>query len=314
MPSFLNLALLILAFADGIVAIGGETWRKGDSGRKGSITPRGWVAIVLLALTLAVGMIKEIKINDKEEASRQAEIEYQKQLLAYQSQLHEWAQRVDFTTSKLDTIANTTEESGEKERLAGLALDSLFNLNRPAILKVKAKMAGEIREKSGFFITRDGYIVTADFAVIDAGSKTPSSEVEVETYNGLSYRARVIRVLPELALAVLKINSGGNSFLQLANPPPKIGARVLVIGSTGREFFTRVSGRITEVGDVLGLYSRDRNFVPGFGGGPVIDIQGTVLGLNWGALDPPRPGIARFVRADKLNNYLAGIGVLPKNP
>jgi S1-C subfamily serine protease len=304
---FLNAALLILAFLDGVVAVGGKTWIEGDASRKGGITGRGWLAVLLLAITLGLGIFKEVQSNEKEEKLREAEAKYQEQFLASQRELKEL---LGFTTGSLNAIANADEDIQEKERLAGLALDNLFNLNRPAILKVTAKVGEEAREKSGFFVTRDGYIVTADFAVAEPGSRKYSSEVEVETFDGTRHRAQVVRVQPKLALAVVKINSENNSLLNLASQPPRNGERVLVIGSTGREFLTRVSGRITEVGDVLGLYSRDRNFVPGFGGGPVIDIQGTVLGLNWGALDPPRPGVAQFVRADKIRNYLTEIGVL----
>src|SRR5262245_11293859 len=125
MDVLINIALLALAFASGIVAIGGETWLKGESGLKGKITRRGWSAVLLLALTLILGIIKEVQTNEQTRKLREDQEGYQSQLSETQRQLQASTQKLDFATGKLDSIANVAEDAEERERLAELALDDL---------------------------------------------------------------------------------------------------------------------------------------------------------------------------------------------
>lgn len=201
-----------------------------------------------------------------------------------------------------------TDDAKLRERIAVLALDQLFSLNRAAVVKVKAQIGSEHREKSGFFVSPKGILVTADYAVSQPGHpEIPVSDIEVEDFQGNEYSAKIIEVDSRTSTAILKVDRDSPYCLRLADHPPQVGEQVLVIGSTEHEFLTRVTGKVATVAVAAGLYSRSRDFLPGFGGGPIVNLYGEVIGLNWGALVPPQPSIAQYVRADRIRSLIAKI-------
>lgn len=62
----INLILLLAGFIGAIVAIGGDTWHKGEESILRRITNRGWLSIFILALTLSLGIVKEFRFNENE--------------------------------------------------------------------------------------------------------------------------------------------------------------------------------------------------------------------------------------------------------
>ncbi len=61
----INIILLLLATAGSIIAIGGETWEKS------TITYRGKLAVLFLALAFSVGVVKEFLVRNERKESRQ---------------------------------------------------------------------------------------------------------------------------------------------------------------------------------------------------------------------------------------------------
>ncbi len=70
MELLLNLLLILFGFALSIVAIGGDTCRKGKVPLVKRLLPRGWLSLALLGCTLIVGVAKELYSHDR--ASREA--------------------------------------------------------------------------------------------------------------------------------------------------------------------------------------------------------------------------------------------------
>jgi hypothetical protein len=70
----LNILLLILGTMTAFAAIGGETWRKEEPHFFKRLTPRGWVSLICLGLTLAAGIGKEI-LTQEESVKQQRENE-----------------------------------------------------------------------------------------------------------------------------------------------------------------------------------------------------------------------------------------------
>jgi hypothetical protein len=68
MSTVVNIALVASAFVTAIVAIGGDTWEKDKTPVWTSITQRGWIAIVCLALTFGLGVWKELQARNEAEA------------------------------------------------------------------------------------------------------------------------------------------------------------------------------------------------------------------------------------------------------
>jgi hypothetical protein len=70
----LNILLLILATMTAVAAIGGETWHKEEPRFFKRLTPRGWVSLICLVLTLGAGIGKEI-LTQQESVKQQQENE-----------------------------------------------------------------------------------------------------------------------------------------------------------------------------------------------------------------------------------------------
>jgi hypothetical protein len=60
----INIALIALGFAGAVAAIGGETWLKADAPLYKRITSRGWLSIGILLLAMALGIWKEVRLEN----------------------------------------------------------------------------------------------------------------------------------------------------------------------------------------------------------------------------------------------------------
>ncbi|NDK09387.1 trypsin-like serine protease [Candidatus Gracilibacteria bacterium] len=142
---------------------------------------------------------------------------------------------------------------------------------------------------SGFFITKNGTILTNKHVVADN-----TAAYTVITNDGIEYDAEVLATDPINDLAVIQIiNSQNNNF----NPLPfissaeeiNIGEFAIAVGNALAEFQNSVSlgiisGKersIEASGQSLtGLIQTDAAINPGNSGGPLIDLSGRVIGIN----------------------------------
>jgi hypothetical protein len=218
------------------------------------------------------------------------------------------------STQALGEVIASPGSSKREQALAAAALDDIFKVRRPAVVKITAIIDGRPLDKSGFFVSRQGHILTAAFTLTNAPGQTKvrATEVKVTTIDQKVYSAQILGMNTEGDVALLKVDAAEDTpYLELAEGVPQVGEPILVIGSTGEEFLTRIAGQVDKVLDNEVSYVRDRPSVPGFGGGPVLDRDGKVVGINWGALDPPAPvGSAKFVKVDRARKYLASLGLL----
>lgn len=62
MSTILSILLLVVATISTLAAFGGEAWEKDDNGKwlKFRINRRGWISLTCLALTLGLGIYKEV--------------------------------------------------------------------------------------------------------------------------------------------------------------------------------------------------------------------------------------------------------------
>jgi len=138
---------------------------------------------------------------------------------------------------------------------------------------------------SGFFISSDGYILTNNHVVKDA------VQINVITDDQRSFTGELVGTDPMTDVALLKIASNENfSYLELGNSEnSQIGDWVIAIGSPIRLAQTVtvgvISGKNREDVQIGGIdYS---NFIQtdaainfGNSGGPLLDINGKVIGIN----------------------------------
>jgi S1-C subfamily serine protease len=299
----LTISFYVLTFIMAAVAIFGDTWHKG-----GRLTRWDKAALLIALFIIPVGIGKELqakretsglqtsldRINKSEYTLREGNSRLQENNSNLRKEMHEEYALISALIGKI----LGSPDANSRERLAALAIDNLFSLERPSVVRIYAKIGGAVRRKSGFFISPSGAILTASYAVAEGARQ--ASEISVECADRKRYPAKIVKVDPTLSIAVLTASVKPTSYLRLNNTLPSLGEQILIMGSTDEWFLARARGRISQIEGTYDLYSRDQNFLPGFGGGPIIDTSGSVIGVNWGALEPPQPGFAKFSRMDRI--------------
>jgi S1-C subfamily serine protease len=117
---------------------------------------------------------------------------------------------------------------------------------------------------------RPGLVVTADHTVhVD-------EEVTITGPDGRALTARVAGRDPTIDVAVLKVDAPGVAVAEVADSDAvRVGHIVLALGAGPRASW----GVVSSVGDKRMLHL-DLTLYPGFSGGPLVDAQGRVVGIN----------------------------------
>ena len=132
---------------------------------------------------------------------------------------------------------------------------------------------------SGFFISDDGYILTNNHVVVDA------TDIYVTLTDGREFKAKVIGTDERTDVALIKIEAKDMTPLVIGDPKKlKKGQWVLAIGSPFGLDSTVTSGIVSAIGRDTGEYlpfiQTDVAVNPGNSGGPLINLDGEVVGIN----------------------------------
>jgi S1-C subfamily serine protease len=181
------------------------------------------------------------------------------------------------------------------------------------------------RGGTGVAWSQEGVIVTADHVL-------EGDAMQVGLPEGQVTQARVVGRDPSSDLAVLRIEGFG------AQPAPwgdledvRVGHLVLALGRPGQTIRARLGivsvlgegWRLPGGGEVDRYLESDVGVVPGFSGGPLLDVQGKVLGINTAVLPGrrtitiPAGTVQRVVQAllahGRIPRGYLGVGVQPVN-
>ncbi|MCF0262436.1 MAG: trypsin-like peptidase domain-containing protein, partial [Sphaerochaetaceae bacterium] len=140
---------------------------------------------------------------------------------------------------------------------------------------------------SGFFISKEGHIVTNNHVIQGA------SIITVSLYDGSVYEAALIGSDNENDVAVIKINPEANADITCLSFGDSdqllVGQKVIAIGNPFGYDRTLVTGIISglsrpirdESGNVLlGMVQTSAPINPGNSGGPLLNTKGEVIGIN----------------------------------
>ncbi|QQS60710.1 trypsin-like peptidase domain-containing protein [Candidatus Falkowbacteria bacterium] len=143
---------------------------------------------------------------------------------------------------------------------------------------------------SGFLISADGLILTNKH-VVESGDE--KSEYKVTLYSGKQYFAQLIGKDPLNDLAILKIYDKNLPYLEIGDSNKlTIGMTVIAIGNAlGRYDNSATKGIVSglarnlsifgvESGDLRNLIQTDAEINLGNSGGPLINLEGKVVGVN----------------------------------
>lgn len=165
---------------------------------------------------------------------------------------------------------------------------------------------GKLASGSGVIISSDGYIVTNNH-VIDGASK-----IIVTLYNNKSYIATVVGTDPNTDLAILKVDAKDLPYIVFGNSNNvQIGQWVLACGYPLNLQTTVTAGIISAKSRNLGINDEGTNPIdsylqtdaavnPGNSGGPLVDTDGKLIGIN-SAIATPTGAFAGYAYAVPSN-------------
>jgi len=143
-------------------------------------------------------------------------------------------------------------------------------------------------EGSGFFIDREGHIVTNNHVVADA------DRVSVQLSDGSELEAEVVGVDPLTDIAVLKVEARRNQpFVEFAEDVNiRVGDWVVAVGNPFGLGGTVTSGIVSAIGgrnrenQYIDFIQIDAPINRGNSGGPTFDLKGRVVGVNTAIFSP----------------------------
>lgn len=195
-----------------------------------------------------------------------------------------------------------------------LAGNPVVQATAPSVVKVRslAPSCQKVLEGSGFVIAPDRVMTNAH---VVAGSNS------VQIYaSGNPLDATVVSYDPAVDVAILAVPNLPPPPLTFAQGDAKTGASVVVLGYPGGGNFTATPARIRELIKLSGpdiyrdpapvtrdVYTIRASVEQGNSGGPLIDLDGHVLGVVFGAaVDDPDTGFV--LTADEVASQLSRIG------
>jgi len=195
---------------------------------------------------------------------------------------------------------------------------------RPSVVSVKAFKSKDVGFGSGVILSADGYIMSNAHVI------KGSNNFQVELYDRRSVNAKVIGVDNESDLAVLKIEADNLIPAVWGDSDAiEVGSMVWAIGSP-YEFTQTITSGILSGKNRRGdsshkkqtLLQTDAAVNPGNSGGPLVDIQGKVIGINTSIFGKTFQGIsfavpsstAKFVFEQLVTNQKVSRGYLGLTP
>jgi serine protease Do len=165
----------------------------------------------------------------------------------------------------------------------------------------------ERAQGSGFLISADGYVVTNNHVV----DKT--SEITLTFESDEKYTAKVVGTDTRTDIALLKIDGDKKftNYLEFASAKPRVGDWVLAVGNPFGLGGTVTAGIISAGGRSIGagpydFLQIDAAVNRGNSGGPAVNLQGQVVGVNTAIYSPSggNVGIAFAIPSDLAKNVI----------
>jgi S1-C subfamily serine protease len=196
---------------------------------------------------------------------------------------------------------------------AALAADPVVAATRPSVLKIRgvAPSCQKVLEGSGFVVSPNRVMSNAH---VVAGSESVTVEVDGHTYD-----AGVVSYDPSADISILDVPGLPSPPLQFDMQEAPTGTDALVMGYPGGGDFTATPARIREIIRLNGpdiyhtttvtreVYTIRGSVRQGNSGGPLIDRDGRVLGVVFGAaVDDADTGFV--LTANEVARQMARVG------
>lgn len=149
-----------------------------------------------------------------------------------------------------------------------------------SVVSIKAQMS----RGTGIVLTKDGYIVTCNHVL--AGCNPVKIGQGEKTFN-----AKIVGTDPYNDIALLKAERGEFTPIEMGDSEKlSVGQYVLALANPfNRQQPTATTGIVTSVNSTLrgwrgtqmeNIIATDAQLNPGFSGGPLVDVEGRLIGIN----------------------------------
>ena len=183
----------------------------------------------------------------------------------------------------------------------------------PSVVRIEVATPADRTPGTGIIITQSGYVLTNEHVI------EGNTSVTVTLVSGVSYLASVISENAEIDLAILKLNSERNDFPRAIFAKYEditVGQKILALGypysdDLGGEL-SAADGIVSSLKLTRGYeyIQTDAEISLGYGGGPLVNMQGEVIGLTTWTF-PAGEGLKFAIPANRLQSYIEGaIGVI----
>lgn len=199
-------------------------------------------------------------------------------------------------------------------RDADLANNPVVAATKSSVVTIHAVAPSCQKELQG-----SGFVVSDHSVMSNAHVVAGSNSVTVQDTDGTSYDATVVSYDPRVDIAILDVPGLAAPPLAFAKAPAATGTDALVMGFPDASSFEATPARIREVTDLNGpdiyrtttvtrqVYTIRGTVRQGDSGGPVVDLNGQVLGVVFGAaVDEAETGYA--LTANEVSGELQNIG------
>ena len=198
------------------------------------------------------------------------------------SKINELAENLIQTNEILnDELGSLSQEFNVLKASAGEDFSGIIESSIKSVVTIRTSAGFQ---GTGFIISNEGYLVTNAHVLADSSGNLVSS-IQAITYKQGTKNAEFIGVDRELDIALLKIVGDFNSLEFEDSDNVQIGEKVIAIGNPLGLQFSVSEGIVSAVQregiNGLNAYIQtDAALNPGNSGGPLINKEGKVIGIN----------------------------------
>ncbi len=199
------------------------------------------------------------------------------------------AESVGALTSQQVELTQSSGDDRATGRVAAVAEAVL-----PSVVSIQVALGEQSGTGSGVVIDGAGYIVTNNHVVSMAAADPDNATLRVVFSDGTRAPARIVGRDIKTDLAVLKVDVGNLTVAQLGRSDDvRVGDDVVAVGSplglsktvtsgivSALHRPVRLAGEGTDTDAVIDAVQTDAAVNPGNSGGPLVDDEGRVIGIN----------------------------------